>query len=143
MENDSIRASGGDTFVDVWIEGKLRGISVTRGAIETFLGMTPDQAARMSEEDRCEFVRTHLSIVLTAAKLQLRGMDPAADSIAIDVGQLGGAGRGRVGDRRKTERRKTERRTANGSGPPRIGDRRGTERRTRERRKPPTDRREP
>jgi hypothetical protein len=143
MENDSIRASGGDTFVDVWIEGKLRGISVTRGAIETFLGMTPDQASRMSEEDRCEFVRTHLSIVLTAAKLQLRGMDPAADSIAIDSGQLGGSGRGRVGDRRKTERRKTERRTAYGSGPPRIGDRRGTERRTRDRRKPPTDRRDP
>ena len=97
MENDSIRASGGDTLVDVWIEGKLRGISVSRGAIETFLGVTPDQAARMSEEDRCEFVRTHLAIVLTAAKLQLREMNSGAESISIDSGQLGGVGRGRVG----------------------------------------------
>jgi hypothetical protein len=143
MENDSIRASGGDTFVDVWIEGKLRGISVSRGAIETFLGLTPDQAARTSEEDRCEFVRAHLAIVLTAAKMQLREMNPGADSISIDSGQLGKPGRGRVGDRRKTERRKTERRNPKASEPPRIGDRRNTERRTRERRKKPTDRREP
>jgi hypothetical protein len=143
MENDSIRASGGDTLVDVWIEGKLRGVSVSRGAIETFLGLTPDQAARMSEEDRCEFVRTHLSIVLTAAKLQLRELNSGAESISIASGQLGGVGRGRVGDRRKTERRKTERRNATGSGPPRVGDRRHSARRTRERRKPPTDRREP
>ena len=143
MENDSIRASGGNTLVDVWIEGKLRGISVSRGAIETFLSLTPHQAAAMSENDRCEFVRTHLPIVLTAAKLQLRGMNPSADSVSIDTGQLGNPGRGRVGDRRKTERRKTERRNPQGSEPPRVGDRRNTERRTRERRKTPTDRREP
>jgi hypothetical protein len=143
MENDSIRASGGDTFVDVWIEGKLRGISVSRGAIETFLALTAHQAAAMSENERCEFVRTHLPIVLTAAKLQLREMNPGADSISIESGQLGKPGRGRVGDRRKTERRKTERRNPKGSEPPRVGDRRHTERRTRERRKKPTDRREP
>jgi hypothetical protein len=143
MENDSIRASGGNTLVDVWIEGKLRGISVSRGAIETFLALTPHQAAAMSENDRCEFVRTHLPIVLTAAKLQLREMNSAADSVSIDSGQLGSTGRGRVGDRRRTERRKTERRNPNGSDPPRVGDRRRSERRTRERRKTPTDRREP
>jgi hypothetical protein len=143
MENDSIRASGGDTLVDVWIEGKLRGICVSRGAIETFLSLTPHQAAAMSENERCEFVRTHLPIVLTAAKMQLRGMNPAADSVSIDTGQLGNPGRGRVGDRRKIERRKTERRNPQGSEPPRVGDRRNSERRTRERRKTPTDRREP
>jgi len=124
MENDSIRASGGDTLVDVWIEGKLRGICVSRSAIETFLALTPHQAAAMSENDRCEFVRKHLSIVLTAAKMQLRDMNPAAESVVIDSGQLGSTGRARVGDRRTAERRKTERRT-------------------RERRKTPTDRREP
>jgi hypothetical protein len=142
MENDSIRASGGDTLVDVWIEGKLRGISVSRGAIETFLGLTPGQAARMSDEDRCEFVRAHLAIVLTAAKMQLREMNPAAETVSINTGQLGGVGRGSVEDRRKTERRKTERRNATGSGPPRVGDRRRSARRTRERRKPPSDRRD-
>jgi hypothetical protein len=143
MENDSIRASGGDTFVDIWIEGKLRGISVSRGAIETFLALTPHQAAAMSENDRCEFVRSHLSTVLTAAQVQLRELNPAADSVSIESGQLGNPGRGRVGDRRTTERRKTERRNPKGSEPPRVGDRRHTERRTRERRRKPTDRREP
>ena len=142
MENDSIRASGGNTLVDVWIEGKLRGISVSRGAIETFLALTPHQAAAMSENDRSEFVRTHLPIVLTAAKMQLREMGRGADSVSIDSGQLGSTGRGLVGDRRKTERRKTERRNPNGSELPRAGDRRSAERRTRERRKPPTNRRE-
>jgi hypothetical protein len=142
MENDSIRASGGNTLVDVWIDGKLRGISVSRGAIETFLALTPHQAAAMSENDRCEFVRTRLPIVLTAAKMQLREMNPAADSVSIDSGQLGSTGRVRAGDRRKTERRKTERRNPKGSEPPRAGDRRNTQRRSRERRKTPTDRRE-
>ena len=59
MENDSIRASGANTLVDVWIDGKLRGISVSRGAIEAFLGLSHDKAAAMSDDERCDFVRKH------------------------------------------------------------------------------------
>ncbi|MEO8454522.1 MAG: hypothetical protein ABI454_05125 [Sphingomicrobium sp.] len=129
MENDSIRASGGNTLVDVWIEGKLRGICVSRAAIETFLGLPGARAEAMSEDDRCEFVRTHLALVLTAAKAQLRESDPAAETIAIEAGQLGGEGGGQFGDRREGERRKTDRRKAKSPEVPRTGDRRRAERR--------------
>lgn len=142
MENDSIRASGGNTLVDVWIEGKLRGISVSRAAIEMFLGLPAPRAEAMSEDDRCEFVRTHLALVLTAAKAQLREGNPAAETIAIEGGQLGGESGGQFGDRRKGERRKTDRRKAKSPEVPRTGDRRRTDRRTAERRKRPTKPRE-
>lgn len=99
MENDSIRASGTDTLIDVWVEGKLRAISITKAAIETFIGAS--SRADLTDEGRCEFVRTHLPQLVTAVKTKLRATDPTADMIVIDGGELGGAG-----DRRKTERRK-------------------------------------
>lgn len=130
MENDSIRASGSDTLVDIWVEGKLRAISVTRAAIETFLGsaLTSD----MSDDGRCEFVRTHLPELATAVKAKLKNADPAADTIIIDAGQLGGVGERRKGERRKTDRRKT-------NLPPESlphGERRRAQRRGTDRRRP-------
>jgi hypothetical protein len=134
MENDSIRASGSDTLVDIWINGKLRAICVTREAIDTYLGF--ERAARMSEDDRCEFVRTHLPLVVTAVRTKLRDSNPAADAVVLEGEQLGGPGSGRAGDRRKVERRKAERRKVNTPkdqlphGERRRGERRKTGRRT-------------
>ena len=128
MENDSIRGSGGNTLVDIWVEGKLRAICVTQAAVETFLG--EKAPAKMTEDDRCEFVRVHLPQIVNAAKSALRTGNPAADSISIEAGQLGGAG-----NRRKTERRKAERRKAKvpveqlPHGERRRGDRRKSDRR--------------
>ena len=136
MENDSIRASGSDTLVDVWINEKMRAIAVTRGAIETFLGF--EKAAGMSEDARCEFVRTRLSLVVTAAKAKLSESNSTTASIIIDVGDLGSpaggtSGERRKGDRRKGERRKVQRRT--GELP--LGERRRGDRRKRDRRSSP------
>lgn len=139
MENDSIRASGTDTLVEVWIDGKLRGISVSRGAIEAFLGLPQDGAAALSEDERCEFVRTHLSLVVTAAKTWLRETDPAADTVSIESGDLGRVDTARSGNRRRVERRKGERRKPQSAGVPEVpGDRRRRERRKTDRRKKPT-----
>ena len=87
MENDSVRATGNDTVVDLWIERKFRAVTISRQAIETFLQLTPQNAASMTEKDRREFVRTHLGIVARAATDHLR-IDPAAEVILVDVGQL-------------------------------------------------------
>ena len=131
MENDTIRSSGGNTLVDVWIEGKMRAICVSRGAIEMHLGLTADQAAAMSETDRSEFVRTNLSLIMKAAKKRLNETSPVAPAIFIDTGQLPVRG----GDRRRSERRKTERRKADRpAGVPPGGDRRRGQRRKAERR---------
>lgn len=133
MENDSIRASGNDTLVDIWINGKLRAICVTREAIDAFVGF--DRAARMSEEDRCEFVRTHLPQVVTAVKTTLQGSDPTAETVTLDQEQLGGPASGSSGDRRKSDRRKVERRKTSRAkeelphGERRRGDRRRGDRR--------------
>ena len=45
MESDSVRSSGEFTVVDMWVEGKLRCISVSREAIEGFLRL-PSTARR-------------------------------------------------------------------------------------------------
>lgn len=129
MENDSIRASGTDTLVDVWVEGKLRAICITRAAIETFAGF--DDRTGSSESSRCEFVRTHLSQLVSAARVRLREGDPTRDEIIIDAGHLGGAA-----DRRKNERRKTDRRKVKASADKLPhGERRRSDRRTGDRRR--------
>jgi hypothetical protein len=129
MENDSIRPSGSSTLVDIWIDGKVRAICVSRAAIEAHLRLPPDEAAAMTENDRCEFVRTHLPAVIAAAKARLSDMAPGADSILIDGGQLGGGGKER---RSGTDRRK--------SGERRGRKRLGPDRRKADRRSPPKSR---
>lgn len=130
MENDSIRASGTDTLIDIWIEGKMRSICITQEAIGAYLDF--DQAARMSDDDRCSFVKNNLSLVLSAAKARLREGNPTIAAITIDAGHLarpdGKAIDRRKGDRRKGDRRKVSRPPA---GQP---ERRRTDRRTGERR---------
>ena len=71
MENDTIRTSGGKTFVDVWIEGKVRGICVSRGTVEAYLGLSSERGA-MSDEERCDFVRTNMALVMKAATQRQR-----------------------------------------------------------------------
>lgn len=127
MENDSVRSSGTSTLVDMWIDGKLRAISVSREAIEGFLHLTPERASAMSEAERSEFVRTHLNLVITAATTRLRNTDAGADTVAIEAGDLGGRVVQRSprpdGERRSGDRRKGDRRKANLGAPP-TGERR-------------------
>jgi hypothetical protein len=99
VENDSIRASGGNTLIDIWVDGKLRALCIMRASIESFLGT--DHSRGMSDEDRCEFVRTHLPQVVAAAKERLRNGDPAEETVVIDAGLLGQTGERRTRDRRK------------------------------------------
>ena len=141
MENDSIRSSGSNTLVDIWIEGRMRGICITREAIEQFLNMPADQAEAMSEDDRCEFVRTHLPLIVTAAKARLAETGFDAEAVTIDVGQLPRPD-GKPGDRREDDRRKGERRRLD---VPRRGqpERRRTDRRQSDRRTKPAKPRTP
>jgi len=132
MENDSIRTSGTNTLVDIWIDGKMRGICLSQEAIGAYIGF--DRATGMSGDDRCEFVRTHLPLVVTAARARLRELDPAADVVSIEAGHLPRSD-GQTGDRRKSDRRKTERRKANSKGE--HPERRRTDRRQSQRRARP------
>jgi hypothetical protein len=134
VENDSIRASGTDALVDIWIDGKMRSICISQEAIGAYLDF--DRVARMSDDERCDFVKNNLAVVLAAAKARLREGDPAASAIVIDAGHLPRPD-GKTTDRRKGDRRRTERRKVNrplGSRP----DRRRTDRRHGERRTRPS-----
>jgi hypothetical protein len=133
VENDSIRASGTDTLIDIWIDGKIRSICITQEAIGAYLDF--EQVAGMSDDERCAFVKNNLSLVLSAAKARLREGDPTANSVVIDAGHLARPD-GKATDRRKSERRKSERRKSSrplGSQP----DRRRASRRHGERRSRP------
>lgn len=118
MESDSVRTLGDTTLVDLWIDGKFRAISISRQAIEARLHLSGAAAASMTENERREFVRTHLSVVVAAASARLRA-DPDAEKIEIEAGQLGGeVPRALAGDRRQGgDRRKGDRRKQN-LGPP-------------------------
>jgi hypothetical protein len=133
VENDSIRASGTDTLVDIWIEGKIRAICVTQDAIGAYLDF--DSVTRMSDDDRCMFVKNNLSLVLSAAKARLRHGDPTANIVMIEAGNLARPD-GKATDRRKNDRRKNDRRKSSqplGAHP----DRRRTARRHGDRRTRP------
>jgi hypothetical protein len=108
MENDSIRSVGSDTLVDIWIEGKMRSLCVSHEAIGAFLGF--EQAAGMSDRDRCEFVRTNLPLIVSTAKQRLSETDRNSGEVTIDVGHLPRTD-GKSGDRRAIDRRAGERRT--------------------------------
>ena len=116
MESDSVRTMGDSTLVDLWIEGKFRAITVSRQAIESYLALSPGAASAMGETDRREFVRTHLSTVVSAATAWLRA-NPEAETIAIDTLKSTSTVRAGDGERRSGDRRKGERRKAN-IGPP-------------------------
>jgi hypothetical protein len=110
MDNDTIQSSGENTLVTIWLEGKLRRISVSGEAIETFLRLPPGRPAT-TEEDRREFVRTHLGLVSAAARARL-DIDASADALTIEAGELGSEPGGRAADRRTGgDRRKGDRRT--------------------------------
>jgi hypothetical protein len=122
----------------VWIEGKIRAICISREAIEQFLKLPADQAAAMSDDDRCDFVRTNLALVMTAAQSRLRETNPAADTILIGKGQIRRRETARIEERRKGERRKSERRTG-GRAQGDLPDRRRGQRRKGERRSKKSD----
>jgi hypothetical protein len=124
METDSIRTSGENTVVDIWIDGKMRGVSISGDAIAAFLRLPPDKAAALGDEDRREFVRMHLDLVVKTARDRLRDMEPGASAIVIDAGSGTGQVGAQAGDRRGTDRRKGDRRKGN-LGPPASGERRG------------------
>jgi hypothetical protein len=113
---------GSRTLVDLWIEGRSRAIIITRHAIEGYLNLPPDRASILTEDDRREFVRTHLSLVAQAASERVRA-DPQAETVTIDAFQPDAASRSPA-ERRQTDRRKGDRRQRN-VGPPGGVERRG------------------
>jgi hypothetical protein len=132
MENDSVRSSGESTLVDMWIDGKLRAITVSREAIDAALQLSPERASALTDDQRREFVRTNLTRVVAAATEQLRAGDSTADTVTLEAGHLGGrigrpaaARRSEpaLGERRRSDRRKGDRRKAK-LGPPPTGERR-------------------
>jgi hypothetical protein len=133
VESDSIRSSGSNTVVDMWVDGKIRSISVTQAAIGAYLGF--DKAEVLSEADRCEFVRNNLSMLVIAASRRLRAEGGDGDTIILDAGDLPRPD-GKSGDRRGVERRKGDRRKSNQPRTPGM-DRRKGDRRQGERRSPP------
>lgn len=68
-----VRPGAGDNIIfDMWVEGKLRLVAVTREAIEDYLRLPPEAAANFSPQDRVQFVQNNLSVIIAAAKWKLR-----------------------------------------------------------------------
>ena len=123
MENDSVRTIGDSTLVDMWLSGKLRSISVSREAIAEFKGLHAGQGNELPDDERSQFVRTHLTLIATAAAARLKD-NPGAETVTIETGQLRREDSSRASERRAGgDRRKGDRRKRN-AGPPRGVERR-------------------
>jgi hypothetical protein len=87
MNSDGVRSSGGDTLVNIEIEGMWRRVTLTPEAIDRYLLLTTEAAAAMSPEQRCDFVRGNLAYVFAAAR---RVISRTADArrITIRSGEL-------------------------------------------------------
>lgn len=128
MEGDTIRTSGTATLIDLWVEGKMRQLVVTREAIAAAVGA--ERAATMSEAERCEFVRTRLPLIQEAARTAAREGGEGLTRITLAAACLVEPSLGSGGERRSSARRSGDRRKAASSGrrlP--FGDRRRTDRR--------------
>jgi hypothetical protein len=123
MESDSVRTIGDSTLVDIWLGGKVRSISVSCDAIADFKGLPAGQAKTLTEDERSEFVRTHLTLIAKTAAARVSD-NPGAQTVCIESGQIRADearqahDRRQSGDRRKGERRKSD------LGPPGVERRR-------------------
>lgn len=132
MEGDTIRTSGSDTLIDLWVEGRVRQIVVTREAIAATLGA--DMASNMDEAQRENFVRQRMKLVQAAARTAVAER-PALERIVIRAAALVDPYLGGGGERRRSDRRIGDRRRIQGpiSSLP-AGERRRDARRKKQRR---------
>ncbi len=88
MDDGKVATSGDNTIVNVVLGIHPRRVSVSREAIEDYLHLTPDAAAKMSAAERRAFVQTNFMMVITAADRKLERTTTPSDVIVIDTGEL-------------------------------------------------------
>lgn len=76
-----------NTRLNIELDGIWRRITLTRDAIEEHLHLPQEQALEMSENDRCEFVRSHMPYVFAAVRRKIRE-STTARHIIIRRGEL-------------------------------------------------------
>lgn len=83
-----IRTSNDGVVFDVELRGKRRRVLVTREAIEDYLQLTPEAAALHTQDQRLDFVREYLPVIIQAAKLRLANTHLDADVMVIRTGDI-------------------------------------------------------
>lgn len=78
MEVDCVRPVGGNTGVSMWIDGKLRAVSISPRVLDSALSVPA------SEEDRCRLVARHLRLIHRAAADHLLRTDRNAAAVFVD-----------------------------------------------------------
>jgi hypothetical protein len=78
VEVDCVRPVGGNMGVSIWIDGRLRALTVSPRVIDSAL------PAPASDEDRCHLVARHLRRIQRAAADQLLRTDPNAATVFVD-----------------------------------------------------------
>ena len=87
MTNEEVKPHGDATLVSIELDGMWRRITITRDAIEEHLHLSPKVAAAMTEEERCEFVRSHMPYVFATVRRKIRRSETARH-IIIRTGEL-------------------------------------------------------
>lgn len=82
MELDCIRTVGRNTCLSIWIEGKMRAVTVSPEAVSAW-----SSRQAISDEDCIDYLRTHLHLVQGAARERLRRDDLTATEVFLDVAE--------------------------------------------------------
>ncbi len=88
MTDGEIRPFNDDVVMQLEINGRGRRVTVTREALEDFLSLPPNEAAKLTAEQRCNQVRKYMPTVITAVHRKLRVSHASAGAIVLFAGDL-------------------------------------------------------
>jgi hypothetical protein len=79
---------GANTELEAWVAAKSRKVIVTREAIEDYLRLDRAAAEAMTAQDRRNFVRDNLPLVIAAANRKTDAAAPVTQAVTIGAGEL-------------------------------------------------------
>jgi hypothetical protein len=87
MKSDEVRSSGDDTLLNIEINNAWRKITISPDALERHLRLSPEAAAMLTPNRRCDLVRENMAFVFAAVRRKLR-TQPDAQRIWLGAGDM-------------------------------------------------------
>jgi hypothetical protein len=71
MKSDEVRSSGDDTLLNIEINEAWRKVTISSDALEGIPGLSPEAAAMLKPERRCDLVGQNMAFVFAAVRRKL------------------------------------------------------------------------
>lgn len=87
MKYSQVQSSGDDTLLNIEINGAWRKVTISHDALEAHLRLSPEAAAMLTPDSRCELVDQNMAFVFAAVRRKLRNQ-PNAQRIWLGAGDM-------------------------------------------------------